>query len=72
MLSPEFLAALPESVVALFLQVEEDLLEDIARRIAKTDGITDTAKWQAWRYEQVKLFSSNALQTLAQATGKRK
>lgn len=72
MLSPEFLAALPESVVALFLQVEEDLLEDIARRIAKTDGITDTAKWQAWRYEQVKLFSSNALQTLATATGKSK
>lgn len=72
MLSPEFLAALPESVVALFLQVEEDLLEDIARRIAKMDGITDTAKWQAWRYEQVKLFSSNALQTLAQATGKSK
>ena len=72
MLSPEFLAALPESVVALFLQVEEDLLEDIARRIAKTDGITDTAKWQAWRYEQVKLFSSNALQTLAAATGKSK
>lgn len=72
MLSPEFLAALPESVVALFLQVEEDLLEDIARRIAKIDGITDTAKWQAWRYEQVKLFSSNALQTLAQATGKSK
>lgn len=72
MLSPEFLAALPESVVALFLQVEEDLLEDIARRIAKTDSITDTAKWQAWRYEQVKLFSSNALQTLAAATGKSK
>lgn len=72
MLSPEFLAALPESVAALFLQVEEDLLEDIARRIAKMDGITDTAKWQAWRYEQVKLFSSNALQTLAQATGKSK
>ena len=72
MLSPEFLAALPESVVALFLQVEEDLLEDIARRIAKMDGITDTAKWQAWRYEQVKLFSSNALQTLATATGKSK
>ena len=72
MLSPEFLAALPESVVALFLQVEEDLLEDIARRTAKMDGITDTAKWQAWRYEQVKLFSSNALQTLAQATGKSK
>lgn len=72
MLSPEFLAALPESVVALFLQVEEDLLEDIARRIAKMDGITDTAKWQAWRYEQVKLFSSNALQTLAAATGKSK
>lgn len=72
MLSPEVLAALPESVVALFLQVEEDLLEDIARRIAKMDGITDTAKWQAWRYEQVKLFSSNALQTLATATGKSK
>ena len=72
MLSPEFLATLPESVVALFLQVEEDLLEDIARRIAKMDGITDTAKWQAWRYEQVKLFSSNALQTLAAAIGKSK
>ena len=72
MLSPDFLDKLPESVVELFRQVEEDILLDMARRISKTDRITDTAAWQAWRYEQSKLVSSNALKTLAKATNKSK
>ena len=72
MLSPEFLDSLPESVVELFRQVEQDILLDMARRISKADKITDTAAWQAWRYEQTKLVSSNALKVLAKATGKSK
>lgn len=72
MLSPEFLDSLPENVVKLFAQVEQDILMDMARRISKMDTITDTAAWQAWRYEQTKLVSSNALKVLANATGKSK
>lgn len=72
MLSPEFLDNLPENVVKLFAQVEQDILMDMARRISKMDTITDTAAWQAWRYEQTKLVSSNALKVLANATGKSK
>lgn len=72
MLSPEFLDSLPENVVKLFAQVEQDILLDMAKRISKMDTVTDTAAWQAWRYEQTKLVSSNALKVLAKATGKSK
>lgn len=72
MLSPEFLQSLPESVVNLFQQVEVDILQDMARRISKMDAVTQTAAWQAWRYEQTKLVRTNALKVLATATGKSK
>lgn len=53
MLLPDYLDSLPDSVVDLFRRVEEDILEDMARRIVKTESITDTAQWQAWRLEQL-------------------
>lgn len=53
MLLPDYLDSLPDSVVTLFRQVEEDILEDMARRLLKTESVTDTAQWQAWRLEQL-------------------
>lgn len=53
MLLPDYLDSLPDSVVALFRQVEEGILEDMARRLLKTESVTDTAQWQAWRLEQL-------------------
>ena len=53
MLTPEYLDSLPEPVLKLFRQVEEDILEDMARRISKMEAVTATADWQRWRLEQL-------------------
>ena len=70
MLSPESLAQLPESVLELWRQVEEDILADMARRIVKMDGLTETALWQARRLEATRLFRREVVRRLAQLTGK--
>lgn len=70
MLPPEFLDHAPDKLVELFDQVEDDILRDMARRIAKMGRLTDTAEWQAWRYEQIKLVNSDALKKLSQMSGK--
>lgn len=70
MLPPEFLDHAPDKLVELFDQVEDDILRDMARRIAKMGWLTDTAEWQAWRYEQTKLVNSDALKKLSQMSGK--
>ena len=52
MLTPDQLDALPRRFVQLWQQVEDDILQDIARRIKKMDELdplTPTAIWQAWR-----------------------
>ena len=53
MLLPDYLDKLPDPLVTLFQQVEEDILEDMASRILKTGKLTDSAQWQAWRLEQL-------------------
>ena len=47
MLSPDYLANLPEPMVELFSQLEQDILRDIVRRIVKADfALTGTSIWQ--------------------------
>lgn len=70
MLLPNYLDSLPDSVVTLFRQVEEDILEDMARRIVKTESITDTAQWQAWRLEQLGETRQTIRYHLQRLTGK--
>lgn len=70
MLLPNYLDSLPDSVVTLFRQVEEDILEDMARRIVKTESITDTAQWQAWRLEQLGETQQTIRYHLQRLTGK--
>lgn len=68
MLTPDYLDTLPDAVVALWQQVEDDILRDIARRIGALDELeplTPTAQWQAWRYEQVQACHQDALSILA-------
>lgn len=64
MLTPDYLDTLPDAVVELWQQVEDDILRDIARRIGKAGEMTKTASWQAWRYEQVQACHQDALSIL--------
>ena len=68
MLTPDYLDTLPDAVVALWQQVEDDILKDIAERISQLDELeplTPTAAWQAWRYEQMQACHQDALSILA-------
>ena len=70
MLAPDYLDTLPDAVVELWQQVEDDILRDIARRIGKAGTVTDTAAWQAWRYGQVQACHQDVLSLLAKYSGK--
>ena len=45
MLPPSYLDQMPDSFVQLWQQVEEQILQDVARRIGKMDAVTPTANW---------------------------
>lgn len=48
-LTPEYLSEVPKSLIDTYQKLEDFIIQDIARRIAKAGTITDTAKWQAER-----------------------
>ena len=70
MLGPEYLDRLPEPLVKLWQQAEEDILRDAARRIGKMGTLTPTADWQLWRREQIRLCRREVLAILAKYSGK--
>ena len=75
MLTPEYLSALPDAVVKLWSQAEDDILRDVARRIGSLDDLdpmTPTAQWQAWRLDQARLVRGDVTGTLAKYSGKTK
>jgi hypothetical protein len=70
MLSPSYLDTLPDALVSLWQTVEDDILQDVARRIAKMDTVTETAEWQLWRYEQSAAVRQDVTRTLAKYSKK--
>ena len=46
MLSPDYLKYIPESLVAIYEEIEDEILKDIARRIKKTGYLAGTAERQ--------------------------
>jgi len=53
MLTPSQLEALPYSLIKKYRKLEDYILEDISRRIAKAGTITDTAEWQIIRLKEL-------------------
>lgn len=75
MLSPDYLEKLPETLIGLWQQVEDDILQDLGRRIAQMrdlDALTPAAQWQAWRLEQSQLVRKGVFSILAKYSGKSK
>jgi len=70
MLSPSYLDSLPNNLVLLFQQAEDDILRDVARRIGRMDTLTPTANWQLWRYQQTEAVRKDMVKLLARYTGK--
>lgn len=69
MLAPNYLDHAPDALVALWQEVEDTILRDVARRIGKMDTLTPTANWQLWRYQQTEAVRKDVVKLLAQYTG---
>lgn len=65
MLPPSYLDQMPDAFVQLWQQVEEQILQDVARRIGKMDKVTPTANWQLWRYQQTEAVRNDVVKLLA-------
>ena len=70
MLPPSYLDRMPDAFVQLWQQVEDEILQDVARRIGKMDAVTPTANWQLWRYQQTEAVRNDVVKLLAKYTGK--
>lgn len=70
MLPPSYLDAMPDAFVQLVQQVEDEILQDVARRIGKMGTLTETAEWQLWRYQQTEAVRENVVKLLAKYSGK--
>ena len=47
MLSPRYLYGLSDEIIDIYSQLETEILQDMARRIARVGKITDATRWQA-------------------------
>lgn len=47
MLSPRYLEGISDEIVDIYAQLEADILQDMARRIARLGKVTESTKWQA-------------------------
>lgn len=70
MLPPSYLDAMPDAFVQLAQQVEDEILQDVARRIGKMGTLTETADWRLWRYQQTEAVRENVVKLLAKYSGK--
>lgn len=70
MLTPAELVSIADGVVEIYSQVEQDIVNDIARRILKEGYITETAKWQIEKAQEFGYFQGDVEKILAKATGK--
>ena len=70
MLPPSYLNQMPDAFVQLWQQVEDAILQDVARRIGKMNAVTPTANWQLWRYQQTEAVRNDVVKLLARYSGK--
>lgn len=70
MLPPEYLEGLPEPILELYALVEDDILRDMARRIAAFDYYIPAADWQNLKLKEAGRMQKDILKVLAKYTGR--
>lgn len=58
-LTPEQLKNIPEGFISLYQELEDFIIDDISRRIAKAGKVTDTAKWQIIKAKEIGVAINN-------------
>lgn len=65
MITPAKLDKLPEPMVQLMAELQDDIIKDICRRLTKTDYLTPTAEWQLYKANQLRLSSADINRRIA-------
>jgi len=65
MLSPRYLDGLSDEIAEIYSQLETDILQDMAHRLARLGKITDTTKWQAQMLAEAGGLKKNIRRILA-------
>ena len=70
MLSPEYLETCSDPLLKLYEELEDQIIADIARRIAKTGALTDTADWQLKVIREIGAVQQDIITRVSQMSGK--
>lgn len=69
MLPPEYLMGVADHLVDVYAAVEEEILEDIARRIVKMGYVSEATAWQIAKGKEAGILTAEVQRILANATG---
>ncbi|MGN1090706.1 MAG: phage minor capsid protein [Huintestinicola sp.] len=69
MLTPDYLQGAPAELENLFLKLEEEIISDICRRIAKVGGLTDSAEHEIIRLKELGAGTDYIKQKIAEYSG---
>lgn len=67
-LTPKQLEELPENIIKIYQELEDFILEDFSKRLSKVGTITDTAKWQAYRAQEIGVSMENIKKEIERIT----
>lgn len=67
-LTPEYLGKVPKNIVALYQELEDFIIEDFSRRLAKVGNITDTGKWQIMRAKEFGISNETLKKKIAEVS----
>lgn len=65
-LTPAQLDKLPDSMIQLMSELQDEIISDVCRRIKKTNLLTPTAEWQLVKANQLTLSSQEVKRRIAQ------
>ena len=69
MLTPEYLDVCASDLVAIYSELDQSILALIAARIAKTNYVGDTSKWQIERLQEAGLLYEEVIAAIARYSG---
>lgn len=72
MLTPEYLDVCASDLVSLYSQLDQSVLAIVAERIARTDFVSESSKWQIERLQQAGMTYDEVLAAVSRYSGKTK
>lgn len=68
MLTPSYLAGVAEPMVKLWSQLERDIMADLAKRIVKMGGVSETSDWQIRKLREMGMMEDQLTKQLKKLT----